>query len=166
MTVGAFNRQVKTLTDFDLLQSIGAARYYRTSFGIVNNRVPLLKGAMTLAEYLNQIIDEKGITPTEIQRRSNGAITDSYIGYIRSGKGKNVSSKKLIVLAQALDIDVDNLFRVNAGLPPKQELWTPHSLVRVMEKAVDNPELGKVFQILSKQKPAKIKALLKQLEKE
>ena len=121
---------------------------------------------MTLAEYLNQIIEEKGITPTEIERRSNGAITDSYISYIRSGKAKNVSSKKLIVLAQALDIDVDNLFRVNAGLPPKQELWTPHSLSRAMERAVNNPELGKLFQVLSRQKPAKIKALLKSLESE
>ena len=121
---------------------------------------------MTLAEYLNQIIEERGITPTEIERRSNGAITDSYISYIRSGKGKNVSSKKLIVLAQALNIDVDNLFRVNAGLPPKQELWNPYSLIQVMEKALDNPELGRLFQVLSKQKPAKIKALLKSFESE
>ena len=126
----------------------------------------LIKGAMSLAEYLKQVMEEKRLTPTEIEKRSGGKITDSYIGYILSGKGKNVSSQKLVALAQALDIDVDNLFRLNAGLSPKQELWTPHSLIRVMEKAVDNPELGRLFQILSKQKPAKIKAILKTVESE
>jgi transcriptional regulator with XRE-family HTH domain len=119
---------------------------------------------MTLAEYLKQVIEEKRLTPTEIEKKSGGGITDSYIGYILAGKAKNVSSKKLIALAKGLDIDVDNLFRVNAGLAPKQELWTPHSLIRTMEKAVDNPELGRLFQLLAKQKPAKIKALLRDLE--
>ena len=121
---------------------------------------------MTLGEYLNRVMEEKHITATEIQKRSKGSITDSYIGYIRSGRAKNVSSKKLVALAKALDIEVDNLFRVNAGLPPKLELWTPHSLVRVMEKAIDNPELGRLFQILSREKPGKIKAILKSVTSE
>jgi transcriptional regulator with XRE-family HTH domain len=119
---------------------------------------------MTLQEYLKELMAEKKLTAKDIERNSNGEITDSYIGQILKGQAKNVSTKKILALAKGLDVDPGELLKINAGLTVKRELWTPHSLLRAIETLVSNSDLAILFQALMKQKPAKIRAMLNTLE--
>lgn len=119
---------------------------------------------MTLSEYLKGQIKEKNLTAKEIERRSNGKVTDTHIGAILAGKTKNPTIKIIVGLAEGLGVDPVEVFKVATGLETYQDLWTAHSLARTIDTIVDNPELGKLVQSLIKQKPAKIKAVKKLLE--
>jgi transcriptional regulator with XRE-family HTH domain len=119
---------------------------------------------MTLSEYLKGQIKEKNLTAKEIERRSGGKVTDTHIGAILAGKTKNPTVKIIVGLAEGLDVDPVEVFKVATGVGVHQELWTPHSLARTIDTLVDNSELGRLVQLLVKQKPAKVKALLKTLE--
>jgi transcriptional regulator with XRE-family HTH domain len=116
---------------------------------------------MTLQDYLKELMAEKKLTAKDIERNSGGEITDSYIGQILKGSARNVSTRKIIALARGLDVDPGEMLKINAGLAVKRELWTPHSLLRAIETLVSNSDLAMLFQILMKQNPSKIKAMLK-----
>ncbi len=121
---------------------------------------------MTLQRYLLEVMAEKKITAKDIERNSGEQITDSYIGQILKGSARNVSTKKILALAKGLDIDPGEMLKINAGLTVRRELWTPHQIIRLLEQSVNNPEFGKLIQLLMKQRPAKIRAILKSLETE
>ena len=121
---------------------------------------------MTLSEYLKKQIKEKNLTAKEIERRSKKKVTDTHIGAIISGKTKNPTVKVIVGIAEGLGVDPIEVFKVATGVGVYQEVWNPHSLARTVDALVDNQELGKLVQLLMKEKPAKIKALLKSLEPE
>lgn len=121
---------------------------------------------MALKEYLEVQMAQQDITAKEIERRSKGKITDTHIAYIRSGKSKNPTVRIIMGLAEGLGVDPVEVFKIATGLETHQPLWTPRALVRTVDEIVDNTELGKLVQLLMKQKPAKIKRLLKSLESE
>jgi hypothetical protein len=66
-------------------------------------------GTSALGDHLNRVIKEKGISFAEIQRRSEGKISDSYIHGIISGKTKRPSAVKLMALAAAIGEDYKEL---------------------------------------------------------
>lgn len=117
----------------------------------------------TLAEYVTRIMDEKGLKVADIERRSGGEIADSYITKIMRGTSKNPTIDKLKILAQGLGVDEDEIFQVARQVPPKGEP-TPKTLVRIINRLVEESDFSKLVIILSKQKPARIKALLRSLE--
>jgi Helix-turn-helix. len=121
---------------------------------------------MNLAEYVDLKMKEKGLSRSDIERNSGKLVTDGHVAYILAGKGKNPTLKVLLGLAKGLDVDPVEVFKAAASI--HQELinpvWTPRTLIKTMEQAVDNEDLGRIVQSLSKQKPAKLKAVKKLLE--
>jgi len=106
-------------------------------------------GAMTLAEFVNLKMKEKGITRLELERTSG--VTDSHIGTVLAGKVENPSLKTLMGLARGLDVHPIEVFKAAAGVEDPEDIWTPESLVRTMQKMLNL-------------KPNKVKALKKLLE--
>jgi transcriptional regulator with XRE-family HTH domain len=121
---------------------------------------------MSLQDYLKQKMREKGLTGKEIERRSNGGITDSYISKLIKGRTKKPSIPKLKALAKGLNVDENELFAAAGGELIEREAISAPTLVFIMQKLVNNSDLTTLVQILIKQKPAKIKALLRSLETE
>jgi len=121
---------------------------------------------MDLAEYLDLKMKEKGLKASDIEKRSGKLISDGHVAYILSGKGKNPTLKVLLGLAKGLEVDPVEVFKAAASI--HQELinpvWTPRTLIKTMEQAVENEDWGRIVQSLSKQKPAKIKAIKRLLE--
>jgi hypothetical protein len=62
-----------------------------------------------LGDHLNRVIKEKGISFAEIQRRSEGRISDYYIQDIISGKTKRPSAVETEALAAAIGEDCKEL---------------------------------------------------------
>ena len=126
----------------------------------------------SLAQYVKRIMKEKGLSSRDVQARSGKKIADSYVNKITSGKTKNPSISKTQALAIGLGVDEDEVFKVARGIPINEsgsrggEPWPTNILVEAITKITSSPELTCAVKGLLKAKPAKIKALLKQLEKE
>jgi transcriptional regulator with XRE-family HTH domain len=118
-----------------------------------------------LSDYVNRVMEEKGLTAKDIERRSKGKITDSTIGNIRAGRNKNLSLDKINALALGLDVSAVEVFLAASGQRDKREL-TASRLSFIVQKLVDNSELFRLVESLVKQKPAKIKVILKSIESE
>jgi transcriptional regulator with XRE-family HTH domain len=121
---------------------------------------------MSLQDYLKQKMQEKGLTGKEIEKRSEGGITDSYISKILNGRTKKPSIPKLKALAKGLGVDEREIFAAAGGALIERDSISGSTLVFIMQKLVDNPDLITLVHLLIKQKPAKIKAILKSLEPE
>jgi transcriptional regulator with XRE-family HTH domain len=106
---------------------------------------------MTLAEFVDLKMKEKGLSRLELQRRSEKMITDSHIATVLAGKAGNPSLRILLGLAKGLDVHPIEVFKAAAGVSDPEEIWTPESLVRTMQKMLNL-------------KPSKVKALKKLLE--
>ncbi len=71
----------------------------------------------TLAEYVAAVMDEKGLNSNQIAERSNNLIEASYVRKIRSGEVTNISSDKLIALANGLGVRTKDLIARAFDLP-------------------------------------------------
>jgi transcriptional regulator with XRE-family HTH domain len=116
-----------------------------------------------LAQYVQAVMDAKGLTKTDIEKRSEKMVTDSHVAYVLAGKAKNPTLKILLGLAKGLDVDPVEVFIAAAGLLGADGLTT-YRLAEMIDRIVRDEELARLFLILSHQKPAKIKALRKQIE--
>src|SRR5215210_1175096 len=121
---------------------------------------------MNLQDYLKQKIREKGLTAKEIEKRSNGGITDSYISKLLRGRTKKPSIPKLKALAKGLGVDENEVFAAAGGELIERGTISAPMLVFIMQKLVDNSDLVTLVQILIRKKPSKIKAILRSLESE
>jgi len=124
-----------------------------------------------LRKYLREEIDRQGLTEWQIQKRADGKITDSYIKDILNGKTKSIGIDKLNALAKGLGADSIELFKLASGesIVPQQreqEPWTARGLVRVIDRILESPDLIAILKAVLSMRPAKVKALKKQLEKE
>jgi len=120
----------------------------------------------TLAEYVSRIMEENGIGALEVEARSEGQITDSYIGSIKSGKQKNPTIAKLQALAKGLDVDEDELFLVARGCTAHRqgELWSVEAMLNSMRKVASSRDLTKAVKEMIKLKPAQLKAVVAFIE--
>lgn len=69
----------------------------------------------SLARYVRRVLKEKGLSYAEVEERSEGAISDSYIGNIVTGSVGSVTVAKLKALARGLDVSEDEIFGVARG---------------------------------------------------
>lgn len=126
----------------------------------------------SLAAYVKRIMKEKGLSSRDVQARSGKKIADSYVNKITSGKTKNPSISKTQALAIGLGVDEDEVFKVARGIPIGEsgsrggEAWPTNILVDAITKITSNPDLTRVVKALLKAKPARVKAIAVQLEKE
>jgi transcriptional regulator with XRE-family HTH domain len=124
----------------------------------------------SLPEYVQRIMDEKGLKPKDVEVRSSKKIDAAYVFKILHGRSKYPSVVKLQGLAEGLGVDEDELFKVARGVPLKGKRsgdpWPSNVLIRAMGRITSSPELTEIVQALLKAKPAKIKAILKNIESE
>jgi transcriptional regulator with XRE-family HTH domain len=103
----------------------------------------------TLAQYVNRILKEKGLTPQEVKELSGGKITDGYVRGIMTGKARNPSVLKLKALARGLDVDEDELFNVARGLTmqarPRGYESKYRVIASVMFASLKNPTLAELL---------------------
>jgi hypothetical protein len=122
-----------------------------------------------LREFLQEEMQRQGLSEWQIEKRAGGKITDSYIKDILTGKTKSIGVDKLNALAKGLGADSMELFKLASGgsivsKKKEQEPWTARGLVRVIERILESPDMIVILKAILSMKPAKIKALRKQLE--
>ena len=69
-----------------------------------------LVGSMTLAEYIKSLLEEKKLNSVEV--RNNSGIDKTYVYEIFIGKKKNVSRDKLLLLAFAMGLNLEETQRL------------------------------------------------------
>ncbi|MBD0325941.1 MAG: helix-turn-helix domain-containing protein [Pyrinomonadaceae bacterium] len=72
----------------------------------------------SLDRYVRRVLKEKGLSYAEVEARSEGAISDSYIGNIVTGSVGSVTVAKLKALARGLDVSEDEIFAIARGQSP------------------------------------------------
>jgi len=120
-----------------------------------------------LITLINRVMQQKGLSVLQIQKRSGGKIKDSFIFDILKGKTKTLSVEKVHALAEGLGVSALDVFKAASGEGVKfeySEAWTPKTLLRTMEVIADDPDLTQIVKSLTKAKPARIKAVRKVLE--
>ena len=126
----------------------------------------------TLAEYVTRVMKDKNLRAKDVQRRSGDQIDDAYVIKIMRGITTNPSITKTQALAAGLGVDEDEVFKVARGVPINEsrsrggDPWPSSLLIQAMERITSNLELTHAVKTLLAMKPAKLKALLKQLDKE
>lgn len=101
-----------------------------------------------LSEYVRDVVSRKGLSSSEVQKRSRNQISFGYVNDIINERTTNPSVEKLQALARGLGVPEDDLFRVARGLPIEE---------------VANPievDLVEKFKRLSKERQDEILALL------
>jgi transcriptional regulator with XRE-family HTH domain len=91
----------------------------------------------TLAEYVDRVMKEKNLKSLDVEARSielGHRITDSYITSIAQGVNKNPSVRKLNALADALDVDRIELFKIASGMEEPEDSWTLETILKVYQK--------------------------------
>lgn len=117
-------------------------------------------------------MQEKQLSTRDVETRSANQIADAYVLKIKKGITTNPTISKLQALAEGLGVDEEELFKVARGVSVKEigsrggDPWPSNVLVRAMETVISSPDLTAILKALIKWKPAKLKALRKQIEKE
>lgn len=118
-----------------------------------------------LRDFLKEVMQQKHLTALDIEKRSGGAIKDSYISDILKGKTKSISVEKLNGLAQGLGMDSIELFKIASSGPYTAPQWTVPAALQTIEIITESHDLTQIVKTLI-DKPAKIKAVKKVLELE
>ena len=82
--------------------------------------------------YLKSQMDEKNLKALDIERRSGQKVTDTHVAYILQGKSQNPTLRIIVRLAQALEVEPEEIFRIASNRPGewvKKDTWTARGLV-------------------------------------
>ena len=93
--------------------------------------------AEELKSFVRRIRREKNLSTSDIQKRSQGKISDAYVSKIENGEVQNVSPAKLRALADGLGVSEEEIFRVARGLEP-----APESLREMMAETFGGHDLS------------------------
>jgi transcriptional regulator with XRE-family HTH domain len=139
-------------------------------YSMVNDSPNRQPGVETLGQYVKRILDEKQLTMTDVEERSENGIADAYVANIVKGVAKNPSVDKLKALAVGLGEPEDDVFKVARGLPLDyveeggRDPWPGTVLAKAIDKIVTSPELTKILQALMQMSLKELKAVLKYIE--
>jgi hypothetical protein len=118
-----------------------------------------------LSQYVERIMRQKALSFIDVERGSKGKISASYIGRILKGTVTNLTTEKIVALAQGLDVDPYEIFAASYGQPPaKQDTTNVLVVLDLMQKLVMNPELLEAVEELLHMSP-KDRAVLLQTVK-
>jgi len=137
---------------------------------MVKDRPDNHPGVETLSQYVRRILEEKHLTMTDVEQRSEKGIADAYVANIVKGLAANPSVDKLKALAAGLGEPEDDVFKVARGLPLDyveqggRDPWPGTILAKAIEKIVTSPELTKILQALMQMSLIELKAVLRYVE--
>jgi transcriptional regulator with XRE-family HTH domain len=119
----------------------------------------------TLTDFILRTLRQKGLSLHDIERKSDKAITSSYISKIIKGKVKSISVETIAALAKGLDVDPFDIFAAAYGRihDPEGEMGSM-LLVDTLQKVVANPQLIKIIQSWPKISAEGRAALLQYME--
>jgi transcriptional regulator with XRE-family HTH domain len=120
----------------------------------------------TLRAYIKEVMQQKRLKGIDVEAKSGGKITNSYISDIINGKTKTISVDKVNALAEGLGVDSFEVFTAASGgeVHTEGEPWSGYALIRIMEKVMQSEDLAAIVKTLTEFKPAKVKAVRKFIE--
>jgi transcriptional regulator with XRE-family HTH domain len=105
-------------------------------------------GRESLSEYVKRVVKQKDLKLRDIERNSEGKITNGYISGIVNGKITNLSVDKLKALALGLDVDAHDVFAAAIGevrhkIRSLSNKSAPNAqwLIEIMQEVLASPEL-------------------------
>lgn len=117
-----------------------------------------------LRAYVRAVMEAKGISEWQIEKRAKGKIKDSYVTDILAGKTKSISVEKLNALAEGLGVDGIELYKAASGesvtIAGAEDPWPSGLLFKAIDRIIHDSELGAIVKTLLK-KPSKMKAVQK-----
>jgi transcriptional regulator with XRE-family HTH domain len=117
----------------------------------------------TLAEYLNRMMRQKDLDPTELAKRCE--LTGSYIGRLQNGKLDNPTVETILKLAKGLDVNAHEVFTAASGVPVGETSHLdPLLLLGSMQKLISAPTGFDLLRQLLNFSPDERKRLLDYLE--
>lgn len=119
-----------------------------------------------LRAYVRAVMEQKGLSEWQVEKRAKGKIKDSYVKDILSGKTKSISVEKLNALAEGLGVDGIELYKAASGesvaIAGGEDPWPSGLLFKAIDRIIHDSELGAIVKALLK-KPSKMKAVQKLL---
>lgn len=105
----------------------------------------------TLSQFVERVMRQKNINQHDVERNSEGKITNSYVSKILRGVVKNLTADKTVALAQGLGVSPFEVFAAMCGhQPPVQEgMLDARVLVDMLQKLVTNPRLIEILNLCS-----------------
>ena len=117
-----------------------------------------------LGQYVKRLIDERGLTLQEIQDKSQGKITSSHISKIINGKTGNLTFDKIVGLANGLGVKpIDIFLRMLGQTPTAENELDARTLLVLMQKVVDDPQLLDILRLAEQLSPTGRKVLINSL---
>jgi transcriptional regulator with XRE-family HTH domain len=117
----------------------------------------------TFGEYLERLLRQRNLTPKQAAIKCG--ITDSYIGRIIKGQGKNYSVVTILALADGLGLDPHEVFAAATGRPKEGSgLVDPLFIINLIQKILVEPgglEILQQWVRLSKQDRGKLLEFIK-----
>lgn len=101
----------------------------------------------SLSEYVNRVMQQKGLGVRDVERNSQKKITNSHISKVLAGTAKNLQADKIVALAAGLQVSPHEVFSVISGA---EQTERPDLLVfaDIMQKVAMRPLLLEVLQEL------------------
>ena len=120
---------------------------------------------MELGEYVRKALEEREISAGEAAKRSKGQLSENYIRKIMRGETKNPSIPKLKALANAGELNEEELLTMAGVEYEKPNPWPIKSLLRTMDKITSNPDLTEIVKELIKLDAKELQELRRSLRK-
>jgi transcriptional regulator with XRE-family HTH domain len=121
-----------------------------------------------LRAYVRAVMEQKGLSEWQVEKRAKGKIKDSYVKDILSGKTKSISVEKLNALAEGLGVDGIELYRAASGeavvSAGAEDPWPSGLLFKAIDKIIHDPDFGEIVRTLLRSKAPRLKAIRKQLK--
>jgi len=154
---------------FRCVGTVGIVIHSSLECQLLSDRFLKGKPMDSLRAYVQEVMQQKNLKGVDVEANSGGTITNSYVSGILAGKNKRLSVEKVNALAKGLGVDSVEVFRAASGeniVTAPKETISVSFLVSAVNRIVASPELVRIVQIVLTLKPARLKVLLKQLEKE
>jgi transcriptional regulator with XRE-family HTH domain len=102
----------------------------------------------SLSQYVKRVIKQKDLNLHDIERNSEGEITNSYCSKIMRGVVKNLTADKTIALAQGLGVSPFEVFAAMYGKPINEEgVLDARVAIDMLQKIVLNPRLMEIMRL-------------------
>jgi transcriptional regulator with XRE-family HTH domain len=118
-----------------------------------------------LSQYVERITRQKGLNFADVERKCDGKISASYIGRILKGEITNLTTEKMVALAQGLGVDPREIFNASYEGPTDQDYSSLLALLDLMQRLVMNPEVFEAVELLLRLSPKERAVLLQPLKR-